>query len=879
MELVLNKKNTCCGTDRCRRNATRTLNQTGLTVDSQHRRISSDTETYFECHFEFEERLKCQRVDVLEGHVHGPGCGHEMVSHEDHFDYVVGSRLHHVVDPQTRCCERRCIGEVAKSTVVDHGQIDIRHRASTSTTTLSPQILHTDLHVAGICCQSELPLIHRILEELSGVESVEVTFVTKNVRVKHDAQRVSPALLLSALNGAGLQASLGKREATSDSATESFPFHVLFSGILLAVSIGSLISSRVDWLKYVALGAVTMGSPKILLRGIASLKRLLLDINILMLTACIGAVALGEYVEAGSIIFLFGLAQWLENRCMNKARNAITSLHELQPEFAISACTNETIPVETIMVDDVLVIRPGDRVAVDGIIISGSSSLDESMLTGESRPVMKTEGDVVCSGSVNCGNGSLNVRSTSTVANSTVALLSKKVEEAAVSKSKTDRIIETFAKYYTPTVVFVAVGIAVLPLVAKTLQWEQCLELALVLLVSACPCALVISTPVATICGISSAARLSILIKGGEALEMLSRLKGVSFDKTGTLTRGSFTVISITRLTSISEYEILSLAAELETHSSHPLAAAIIGAAAAKGVPFKNNTENVNTIPGGGLVITKDTINTAGIGNLQMLIELGFSTEDLKDLHRMEEDLSNQGKKACFVGSNGIIIGIIVLADTIRDNAASALRTLASMKLKLALLTGDDSLAAQHVADYVNIPANQVYSKLLPEDKATVLRDLQSTIGAIGHVGDGVNDSIALASADVGIAMGIGGSAIAIDAADVALFSNDLSSIPKAITVSQTVTRVIYQNVAFAIGMKLLVMVLAVLGIVHLWVAVAADMGSSLLVVLNSLRILTRIPKETQKSCCAEKMKKEQEAIQKDVEMQKPRCCANRQCD
>eukprot|EP00210_Caulerpa_lentillifera_P009391 g8953.t1 len=914
LELVVARPRNGSKNERTSQTSSQYVNQTDSILNDKLWYQKRSANAFFPWKLEHNDGLNCTYVDAFEDHTHGPDCGHEMVSHEDHFDYVVGTRLHHVVELQNQCCKRGCLGEVMQSTVVDHGYISTRHspippdtgnetEVSDETTTteneintldeaetyaetvrlMSADVVITDIYVAAICCQSEVSLINSVLKNLPGVESVEVTFVTKTVHVKHDLRYTSSTALLSALNGAGLGASIRKQEEKSESAPDTFPYHVLISGILLAISIVPLFFAGVQWLQFVALGAFAVGSTEIIRRCIASLRRFVFDINVLTLAACIGAIALEEYQEAGAIIFLFGLSQWLENRCMYKARNAITSLHELQPEFAVYASTNETIPVEKISVDDVLVIRPGDRVAVDGIIISGSSSLDESMLTGESRPVMKTEGDVVCSGSVNCGNGSLNVRSTSTVANSTVALLSKKVEEAAVSKSKTDRIIETFAKYYTPTVVLVAVAIAALPLIVESLIWREWLMMSLILLVSSCPCALVISTPVATICGISTASHLSILIKGGEALEMLSKLKGVSFDKTGTLTRGNFTVTSIISYSSMSKAEILSLAAQLEAHSSHPLAAAIRSNAAIKGVPYKNNTEHVITVPGGGIISTQGAVNTAGIGNLEMLMDYGFITEYFTDMQSTERKLYTQGKQACFVGSNGVIVGVIVLADTIRDNAASALRTLASMKLKLALLTGDDSSAAQHVADYVNIPANQVYSKLLPEDKATVLRDLQSTIGAIGHVGDGVNDSIALASADVGIAMGIGGSAIAIDAADVALFSNDLSSIPKAITVSQTVTRVIYQNVALAIAIKLLVMVLAVLGKVHLWAAVAADVGSSLLVVLNSLRILNLVPKKTEekkgkKAIIRDNYKKDDEEIPIIVEMQKLCNCGEEGC-
>lgn len=288
----------------------------------------------------------------------------------------------------------------------------------------------------------------------------------------------------------------------------TLPFHVMLSGLFLAISICAFISSSVEWLEYFSLISVVVGCPLIVIRAIASIRRFILDINVLMLTGCVGAIALQEFYEAAAIVFLFGFAQWLEDRCMGQARNAVSSLKELQPEFAISATSNASIPVNKIAVHDLLIVRPGDRVPVDGVVISGISSLDESLLTGESRPVAKKQGDRVLSGSVNCGSGSLKMRATSCMSDSTVAQLAKKVEEATMQRSATERVVETFAKFYTPLVVLAAAVVAALPLIITSLDWTDWLRTALVLLVTACPCALVISTPVTTICGISRAAQM-----------------------------------------------------------------------------------------------------------------------------------------------------------------------------------------------------------------------------------------------------------------------------------------------------------------------------------------------------------------------------------
>lgn len=285
------------------------------------------------------------------------------------------------------------------------------------------------------------------------------------------------------------------------------PLHVVFSGIFLILSIISFAHSSIEFLKYAALLAVVVGCPLIVIRAVASIRRFILDINVLMLVASAGAIALKEYHEAAAIVFLFGISQWMEDRCMGRARNAISGLRELQPEFATSATTSEPVPVGKIQIGDFLVVRPGDRVPVDGIVVSGASALDESLLTGETKAVSKKEGDSVFSGSINTGNGSLKMKATSQVTDSTVAQLAKKVEEAAMQRSKTERLVETFAKFYTPLVVVSAAIVALLPFIVSSMDFDEWVKTALVLLVTACPCALVISTPVTTICGISRAAQ------------------------------------------------------------------------------------------------------------------------------------------------------------------------------------------------------------------------------------------------------------------------------------------------------------------------------------------------------------------------------------
>ncbi|GMH38461.1 hypothetical protein BSKO_06345 [Bryopsis sp. KO-2023] len=862
-----------CGTESCDHTALRHGSHTGWLVDGKLKCRSSQSEALIECCLDWEADVACQLVQLLDGHVHSDACGHEMVPHGDHVDYLVDGRLHHVVDKQS-CCQRQCLGFVSGSTIVDHGEVSVlkqRKKKNDETERLLAEPVQemdeeitTSIYAAGICCPSEVPIINKILEPLPGVKSVDVAVMTKTVKVVHMSAKVSPSVLVSALNDAGLQASLGLRGQMSNSGTKRPPWTVILSGLFLLVSIMSYFHEDVEEAKYVAIGAAVVGLPFILLRGWAALRRFVLDINVLMIIAVVGAIVIGEYHEAAAIVFLFGLAEWLEDRCMGKARAAVRFLSEMQPEFAVHAYTNKSIPVEQVQVGDLLIIRPGDRIPVDGVVVSGSSAVDESMLTGESKAVPKEADAKLRSGTVNTGYGSIKMKAEATVQASTIAQLSELVEQASMQKSHTEKFVESFAKFYTPAVVIAAALVAVIPIAADLGDPKHFIYLALVLLVTACPCALVISTPVVTVCGISRAAKQSILIKGGQYLEVLARIKAVTFDKTGTLTEGRYGVVSVEHIESSSEEEVLRVAAAIEVHSTHPLGPAIVGSAAARHITDWGDVTNMEVIAGKGIRgwIRNEKV---AVGNEALMRQEAPSSQ------LIDVDLADGGS-VCYVAHGERVIGAIVVSDSVRSEAAGAIKELRGMGVTAAMLTGDRTSTATCVATTLGMDLEHVHGDLLPEDKLTMVGDYKTRFKSIAHIGDGINDAPALAHADAGIAMGIAGSALAVEAADIALFSNDLTNLPVAISISKQVRAKLIQNVTFALVVKVVVIGLASVDYVTLWQAVLADVGSSMLVVLNGLTILgyrKDIIKHKNNGGCISK--------QKEQEMKG--CCASDKCD
>jgi Cd2+/Zn2+-exporting ATPase len=568
-----------------------------------------------------------------------------------------------------------------------------------------------------------------------------------------------------------------------------------------------------------------------------------LDINVLMLIAVAGAAALGEWLEAAAVVWLFGIAEWLEHQSMARSRRAIRSLMTLAPDVATvrRGEVERDVPIGEVAVGDVVVVRPGGRVPVDGTVTSGRSDVDQSPITGEAWPASKAAGDEVFAGTVN-GLGALEVRATRPAAESTLARIVRLVDQAQRQRAPMQSFVDRFARRYTPAVVLLALAVAIVPPLvlggfdgwrAEFGTWSY---RALALLVVACPCALVISTPVSVVSALTAAARAGVLIKGGMFLERLAAVRCVAFDKTGTLTYGRVTVTEVHGVDGVSTDGVLSVAAALESRSEHPIGRAIVSRARIAGLAFAAG-ERFQALPGLGA----EALVAAGpaiVGSHRLFEERRLCTPSL---HARLGEVEQRGGTGVLVGLDGAALGVIGLSDELRDNGRDVVAALRRVGIRrVALLTGDrrTSAAAALAAAHLD----EAHGELLPQDKVRHVERLRSAHGPVAMVGDGVNDAPALASADVGIAMGAAGADVALQTADVALMSDDLAKLPFAIQLGRRTLRVIRQNIALALGLKLAFVVLAVTGVATMWMAVLADTGASLLVTVNALRLLRSPP-------------------------------------
>eukprot|EP00877_Chromochloris_zofingiensis_P014552 jgi/Chrzof1/9350/UNPLg00321.t1 len=794
----------------------------------------ADEDTLKLCSIERDDSITCQLVSLPAGHVHGPRCGHEQVPHHDHYDYLVEDRLHHV-SQQTFCCDKQCISEMPSLAVIDHGGVSvIRHRKKPIQS--HAEVVTTTIHAAGVCCPSEVGVIHSLLKPLPGVRSVNVTVVTKSVKVLHDASSTTPATLVATLNSARLEATLGEKQAVTGKKKWLPPWYILLCGLLTVVSLISYSHVPVlQYMKYVALGSMIVGFPPIIIRAWAALRSCALDINVLMVIAAAGAVGLADFVEAATIVFIFSFAQWLEDRCMSQASTAVSAILSLQPDTAVLASANLPVAVDQVRVGDEILVRPGERLPLDGTVTQGTSSLDESMLTGETRPLVKSVGDAVLSGTVNCGGCTIRVQVTSISADSTVGRLARVMELAISQKSRREVLIERVAKFYTPLVVVAAFLLALVPSLLYKEQWRHWVYLSLEVLVTACPCALVLSTPVASVCALTRAARQGVLLKGSRHLEAMAALRTMTFDKTGTLTEGSFTVVETMVFSNRwSESQLLAYAAALEQHSNHPLAPAIIGHAAAHGIAISSSQAvDVESVAGVGLQGQVDG-HAVMVCNLRVA---GTMSGSNCRITRISAAVAANVATACCIVVDGQLAGCLLLCDQPRADAKHVLQQLRENGVRCCVLSGDDAVVVGKVGGLLGLPDECNFGGLSPEQKLELVQDWSAS-GMLAHVGDGINDAPALAAAGVGIAMGVGGSALAVEAADVALFTNNLGSLVFLHLISKHVYRMIMFNIVFSISTKAVVLVLIGFNMVTLWIAILADVGSALIVILNSLTIL-----------------------------------------
>ena len=557
--------------------------------------------------------------------------------------------------------------------------------------------------------------------------------------------------------------------------------------------------------------------------------------DILMLMAAAGAAAINQWPEGAFLLFLFALGHAGEHYALDRARNAVGELGKLMPRTAHVKRGDrvEEVPVETLAVDDVVVVRPGDRVPVDGVIVAGESTLDQSAVTGESVPVSRKPADEVFAGTINQENG-LDVKVTRVAADNTLARIMKLVAEAQEQQSPTQQLTEKFTRWFVPTVLLLTLLMIVLPPLFFGWTWSASFYRGMVLLVAASPCALAIGTPAAVLAGIAQAARRGVLIKGGVHLENLGRLRVIAFDKTGTITTGKFTVTRIVPIDGASEETVLRFAAAVEEQSSHPLAAAIVQTARDRKltVPAAASIEN---LAGKGIRAQVEG-NEVLLGAMRAFADDPAATKD-SPLAQTVSQLEGDGQTTVIVRQSGKFIGVIALADEPRESSAGIMERLKALGVnQLVMLTGDNEAVAKRVAAKVGL--TDVRAALLPENKLTAIRDLEKQHGTIAMVGDGVNDAPALAAATVGIAMGGAGTAVALETADVALMGDDLGKLTFAVGLSRASRRIIQQNLAIALGVIALLLIGTLAGQVALSAAVVLHEGSTVIVAMNALRLL-----------------------------------------
>ena len=597
--------------------------------------------------------------------------------------------------------------------------------------------------------------------------------------------------------------------------------------LLLGLSLGTYESLQ----KIFLLSSILIGGYPVAQKGLRNLLRLNFDMNVLMTIAITGALIIGEWNEAAVVAFLFAVSEMLESYSMEKARQSIRSLMELAPREATVLRNGQEvrIPVEEVNAGDILVVKPGEKISLDGIILEGATSVNEAPITGESMPVEKEPGDPVYAGTLN-QQGAFRMRATKRAEDTTLARIIQLVEKAQGERAPSQAFVDRFAKVYTPLIILMAAGVALIPPLLLGGNWNHWVYEALALLVVACPCALVISTPVAIVSAIGAAARNGVLVKGGIYLEEIGRLRAIAFDKTGTLTMGKPEVTDLLPASEQTEEELLRLAAGLEARSEHPLARAIIQRADEREIPYAP-ARSFYAVPGKGAEGEIDGIRY-WIGKPSWAEEKGLNTDPL--MARIGA-LQKQGKTVMLLGTEEEILGLVAVSDPVRPQSVDAILRLRRYGIKTRMLTGDNRSTAAAIAQQVGV--DDYEAELLPEEKLQQVRLLLRQYGTAAMVGDGINDAPALAAASVGIAMGGAGTDTALETADVVLMGDDLLKLPFAIHLGQRAVRVIRQNIAFSLGTKLLAVLLVFPGWLTLWLAILADMGATILVTLNGMRL------------------------------------------
>jgi Cd2+/Zn2+-exporting ATPase len=603
--------------------------------------------------------------------------------------------------------------------------------------------------------------------------------------------------------------------------------------LLVAGFLWSLSEGLQGWSTFFYILSIIAGSPFVLRSAINGLfKKRFLNISFLVVIASVGALYIGEYGEAAAVLFLFSLAELFESYGVERSRRAVTALLERSPKVA-RLLDGTTVPVENVAIGTTVVVRPGEQIPLDGTVTKGTSTVDEASITGESVPADKQVGSSVFAGTMNM-QGYLEFTTSKTSGDSVFSRIVTLIQEAQASRAPTEAFIDRFAKYYTPLIVVIAILIATVPSFIFGGSFDTWLYRALVLLVIACPCALVISTPVAIASAIGGASRNGILIKGGTYLEKLSGVKAIAFDKTRTLTHGRHAVTDVLTFGSHTKEDVIADAAGIEAFSSHPLAEAILAYAKAHNVTPHEMESYENSAGKGGHANCVVCNAHHYIGNTKLMQTFGVKDAGFSaDIERLEKE----GKTVVLIAEGTELIGALAISDVIREEANSIVADLKKSGIESVMLTGDNVHSATHIAKLAGI--QEVHASLSPEDKVNNIKELQKRYGTVAMVGDGINDAPALTTSSVGFAIGAGGTDVAIESADIALLSGDLTTIPKAIRLARRTMKTVRSNIALALGIKVLFLILVITGHSNLVFAIAADSGMALVVILNSLRLFT----------------------------------------
>lgn len=696
-------------------------------------------------------------------------------------------------------------------------------------------IKHTAILVPDLCCAAEELTVRRRFREIPRVHDLQVNFVTHRLVVHHSA---SEQELLLALREIGMPGTIetARRTHRLQSTMRLQAVRLGASVFLLALAFAAAAASFPPIVSTVfTLSAIVAGGTEIATKAWRAILNRSLDINVLMTIAVIGAVVLSDYAEGAAVIVLFGFSLFLESVSMERTHAAIGLLLNLSPPTAhrIDSAGEREVPTEELRPGHVVRVKPGERIPVDGVVASGTSSVDQSPLTGESVPSPKVPGDMVFAGTYN-HRGVIDIRVERATADSRLTQIVHLVEDAESRRASRQSVIDSFARLYTPAVFILAVTVAAVPPIAFHEAFGEWLYRALVLLVISCPCALVISTPVTLVSALTNAARHGLLIKGGKHLETLATVRALAVDKTGTLTSGSLQVTGVFPLNSMTEEEILTIAAGLESHSEHHLAEAFLRKAAETGTACADVTPvDFEAVHGRGIRATVKGTRYS-LGNHQLVHELGVCSPGVE---RRLSELEEAGHTVVILADETRALGIITVRDTIRLESRAAVAHFHRLGIRpVVLLTGDNERTARAVASELGV--DEVHASLLPDQKLHAIESLRSLYGSVGMIGDGINDAPALAAADIGIAMGAIGSDSAIETADIVLMSDNLAKIPHGVALGRRALRLIKQNIALALAVKTIFLLLGVLGLTSLWLAIMADDGVTLAVVLNSMRAL-----------------------------------------